>query len=185
MTTVDTVANPGDVREEDRLYEACVAEFGTSLERLATAYEADADLRRDLLQEIHTGLWRSLKAFDHRCSLRTWIYRVAHNTAATHVAASIRRHAAQWVSLEAAEALLTNSHDATEVRLMLDRVMELIQKLRPLDKQVMLLYLEGLDGEEIAEVMGMSPGAVATKIHRIKIVLARQFHKGGHDHGNR
>jgi N-acetylneuraminic acid mutarotase len=36
---------------------------------------------RDLLQEIHFQLWRSFAHFDHRCSLRTWVYRVAHNVA--------------------------------------------------------------------------------------------------------
>ncbi len=61
------------------------AEFGPALDRLARGYEADADLRRDLRQDIHTELWRSLARFDGRCSLRTWVYRVAHNTAASHV----------------------------------------------------------------------------------------------------
>jgi RNA polymerase sigma-70 factor (ECF subfamily) len=37
--------------------------------------------RRDLLQEIHLALWRSFATFDDRCSLRTWVYRVAHNVA--------------------------------------------------------------------------------------------------------
>jgi len=64
-------------------------------------------------------------------------------------------------------------------------LMSLIQKLRPLDKQVMLLYLEGLEGEAIAEITGASPGSVATKIHRIKAVLARQFHQGGDQNGHR
>jgi DNA-directed RNA polymerase specialized sigma24 family protein len=34
------------------------------------------------LQEIRIALWRSFANFDGRCSLRTWVYRVAHNTAA-------------------------------------------------------------------------------------------------------
>ena len=41
--------------------------------------------RRDLLQEIHIALWRSLARFEGRCSMRTWVYRVAHNVATTHV----------------------------------------------------------------------------------------------------
>jgi RNA polymerase sigma-70 factor, ECF subfamily len=61
-------------------YEEASAAYGAALERLARAYEADPDRRRDLLQEIHIALWRSLEGFDGRCSLRTWVYRVAHNT---------------------------------------------------------------------------------------------------------
>ena len=185
MTIADSVGSIGEAREEDRLYEAFVAEFGPSIERLARAYEVDCDLRRDLLQEIHTALWRSLQAFDGRCSRRTWVYRVAHNTAASHVAASVRRRARDYVSLEAAETLASPHQNSPEAHLALDRLMSLVQKLRPLDKQVMLLYLEGLEGLAIAEITGASPGSVATKIHRIKAVLARQFHQGGDQNGNR
>ena len=56
---------------------------------------------------------------------------------------------------------------ATEDRIELNRLTSLIQKLRPIDKQVMLLYLEGLDAASIGEVSGLSPQNVATKIHRI------------------
>ena len=71
--------------EQDGLYEEAGQTFGQALERLAHAYEADADLRRDLLQEIHVALWRSFGSFDGRCSLRTWVYRVAHNVGASHI----------------------------------------------------------------------------------------------------
>ncbi len=43
----------------------------------------------------------------------------------------------------------------------------------------MLLYLEDLPAAEIAEVTGLSSGAVAVKVHRLKAVLARRFHQGG------
>lgn len=80
------------------LYDHCIAEFGPALIRLASAYESDFDLRHDLLQEIHVALWRSLATFDKRCSLRTWAFRVAHNTAASHVGRAMRgKH--NWVSL--------------------------------------------------------------------------------------
>jgi RNA polymerase sigma-70 factor, ECF subfamily len=48
-----------------------------------------------------------------------------------------------------------------------------------LDRQVILSYLEGMDAASIAEITGISPGNVATKVHRIKNILARQFHLGG------
>jgi len=55
----------------------------------------------------------------------------------------------------------------------------LVQSLKPLDRQVILSYLEGLDAASIGEITGISPGNVATKIHRIKNVLARRFQEGG------
>ncbi len=168
-----------DGREE--AYHSCIAQFGAALERLAFAYEADADLRRDLLQEIHAALWRSLRIFNGGCSLRTWTFRVAHNTAASHVARSMRHSAHDWVTLEAIEGLSSdeNHADLTNRRLVMERVAALIQCLRPLDRQIFLLYLEGLDAASIAEVIGISPRNVTTKIHRIKHILVQQFQKRG------
>jgi RNA polymerase sigma-70 factor (ECF subfamily) len=66
----------GDV-SQDSLYEQTADTYGSSLDRLARAYELDPEVRRDLLQDIHLHLWRSFASFDQRCSLRTWVYRVA------------------------------------------------------------------------------------------------------------
>ncbi|HEX5315748.1 MAG TPA: sigma factor, partial [Candidatus Kapabacteria bacterium] len=70
---------------QDHLYRRAAEEFGPSLQRLARAYEADPEKRRDLIQDIHFQLWRSFERYDGRCSFRTWIYRVAHHVAASHV----------------------------------------------------------------------------------------------------
>ena len=63
-------------KSQDELYRKVEEEYGAALARMAYAYEANPDLRRDLLQEIHLALWRSFRKFNGRCSLRTWIYRV-------------------------------------------------------------------------------------------------------------
>lgn len=64
----------------------------------------------------------------------------------------------------------------------LDRLFALIHELKPLDRQIVLLFLEGVDAAGIAEVTGLSPGNVATKVHRLKNVLARRFlGRGSHD----
>jgi RNA polymerase sigma-70 factor (ECF subfamily) len=60
-----------------------------------------------------------------------------------------------------------------------DRLLGLILRLKPLDRQVVLLYLEGLDGAAIGEVTGSSPGSIATKVHRLKKLLTPQFHERG------
>src|SRR5687768_11603390 len=85
---------------QDERYAAAARAFGPALERLARAYEADADQRRDLLQDIHVALWRSLAGFDGRCSERTWVYRVAHNVATTHVLTSRRRRPERLTTLD-------------------------------------------------------------------------------------
>jgi DNA-directed RNA polymerase specialized sigma24 family protein len=59
----------------------------------------------------------------------------------------------------------------------LERLLALIHRLAPLERQVMTLYLEDFDAASIGEVTGLSPGNVATRIHRIKKALAQRFAK--------
>lgn len=166
------------------LYEEAVSTHGAALDRLARAYEADPDTRRDLLQEIHLALWRSLDSFQSRCSLRTWIYRVAHNVAASHIVAHRRHNAYQLISIDEVDVVDDRGGGANmaDRQIAVERLMGLIRELKPLDRQVVLLYLEGVDAAGIAEVTGISSGNVATKIHRLKDVLTRRFQAGGtHD----
>jgi len=165
---------------QDERYRGAAAEYGPALERLARAVEADAAERRDLLQEIHLAVWRSMAGFDGRCSMRSWVYRVAHNAAASHVMR--RRRAPKGVSIE--ELVLAddgaNPEEIAGEKQALERLMAMIRALKAPDAQVMLLYLEDLDAAAIGEITGMSPGAIATKIHRIKALLAKRF-QGGRD----
>jgi RNA polymerase sigma-70 factor (ECF subfamily) len=166
---------------QEARYAAAAAEYGAALERLARAYEADPEQRRDLVQEIHIALWRSFERFDGRCSPRTWTYRVAHNVAASHALKRRRLRLDRLASLEeVAEAADTDDPEANaSERQVMARLMGLIGQLKPPDRQIMLLYLEELDAAAIAEITGMSPGAVAVKVHRLKAILARRFHEGG------
>lgn len=168
---------------QDDLYHEAAQHYSAALERLARAYEADGDVRRDLLQDIHVALWRSMSGFDGRCSLRTWVYRVAHNVAATHVLRQ-RRRVQTLVGLEELENLPdeTSGQHAADRSHALDRLLQLIQRLNPLDRQVILAYLEGFDAASIGEITGLSAGNVATKIHRIKNLLARRFQQEVHGH---
>lgn len=63
------------------------------------------------------------------------------------------------------------------------RLTEIVQALNPLDKQVMLLYLEDLDAAAIGEITGLSAGAVSTKVHRIKTIIRIRLQSGGGHHG--
>jgi RNA polymerase sigma-70 factor (ECF subfamily) len=59
-----------------------------------------------------------------------------------------------------------------------DMLLGLIQKLKPTDRQIILLYLEGLDGTAIGEITGISSAHAAVKISRIKGILTRLFNQG-------
>jgi len=166
----------------DELYEEAARTYGSALGRLARAYEADAEARCDLLQEIHFALWRSFENFDGRCSQRTWTYRVAHNVAASYVSKDRRAKATALMSIDDVD--IADEHFNAEAHsdrnMALERLTALMQELKPLDRQILLLFLEGIGTGEIAEVSGLSAGNVATRIHRIKNVLTRRFQTGEH-----
>jgi RNA polymerase sigma-70 factor (ECF subfamily) len=166
-----------DTTRQDQFYLRAVAEYGPALSRLARAYEADASQRLDLLQDMHFALWRSFAGFSEQCSLRTWAYRVAHNVG---ISKRVRRRQGQLASLEAlTDAPAQGSpEDDTHVTRALERLRQLIRALKPPDDQVMLLYLEDMDAQAIGEITGLSARAVATRIHRIKALLARDFGQG-------
>jgi len=172
-----------DAAGREQRYAEAAAAFGPALERLARAYERDPDKRRDLLQEIHVALWRSLARFDGRCSMRTWVYRVAHNTATSKVLRP-QTNAPSIVALDdslESIAAAASEEEVLDRRRALERLHGLISRLRPLDRQVMLLYLEQLDAASIAEITGLSAANVATKVRRIKQLLIQRFHEGKGD----
>ncbi|HLJ51380.1 MAG TPA: sigma-70 family RNA polymerase sigma factor [Bryobacteraceae bacterium] len=170
------------MKDNDELYREAAEACGAALRRLVKGYEADPERRRDLLQEIHIELWRSLRLFDGRCSLRTWVYRVAHNVAATHII-RMRRASARLIDLDALEQEpgFVDGETRANQQYAVSRMLAQIHRLRPLDRQVILLYLEGEPAAAIAEVTGLSASHVATRIHRIKKLLHRLCGEGAGD----
>ena len=163
-------------RDQRELYDQAVRDSGRAIDRLAAGYEADPERRHDLRQEIHLQLWRSFAAFDGRCSVKTWTFRVAHNTAVTYVNRE-RRNRAPLVGLEEIERISAATDLAPDLdrQRALARLSELIRTLKPLDRQIMISYLEEMDAAAIADITGLSPTNVAMKIHRIKAILSRRY----------
>lgn len=164
--------------DQDARYLDAAATYGAALQRLARASEANAERRRDLLQDMHVALWRSLAAFDGRCSMRTWVYRVAHNVVASHIDRE-RRGRLGSVAVEEIEQLADMRSLSADIEQSdaIEKLNALIRKLPAADRQVLTLYLENLDGASIAEITGLTPGAVATRISRLKAHLAKAFHE--------
>ena len=162
-------------QDADTLYRQAGEQFAPALARLARAVERDAEKARDLEQEMHCALWTSLARFKGDCALKTWVYRVAHNVAADHVAKATR--GPKKVPLEEIDALpaAANIEAQAAEALVLAQVSELIRQLPPLDAQVIVLWLEGESGADISEITGLSSGAVNVRVHRIKALLAGHF----------
>lgn len=164
-------------QSQDERYRDAASTFGAAIERLARGYEADGELRRDLVQEIHTALWRSFAYFEQQCSVRSWVYRIAHNVAVTHIQRSKRLRGGGFETLDAIDDLASPANPEAETgeAQMVERLFATIHRLAPADRQVMLLYLEDLTAAEIGEVTGLSATAVSSRIHRLKELLAKPF----------
>lgn len=161
---------------QDALYTEAAGSFGPALQRLARASEADGERRRDLLQDMHVALWQSMAIYDGRCSLSTWVWRVAHNTAASHVARERRRNKGRLALEEIAHLPDRQSLvAAVEESDALERLNAWIRSLNIPDRQILTLYLENLPAAEISEIVGVSPGSVATRISRLKAKLTKDF----------
>lgn len=154
-------------RSRDALYEHAIASFGAALQRLVRGYESDLEKGRDLLQEIHVALWRSFAGFDGRCSLRTWVYRVAHNTAISIV---VRRRGDErrLIAIDDIElpAVGPDAERALDERLARERLRALIQSLTPTDREVMLHRAQH---DRAAWRSADGPGVVV----RVELLLAR------------
>src|SRR5687768_12447817 len=126
------------VSAQEDLYKEATQTYGGFLQRLVRAYEADPDKRRDLLQDIHLALWLSLEKYEARCSLRTWVYRVAHNKATSHVVRQHRTNSRELLSLEQIEATADNADPGrnADERMALERLFGLIHRLKPLERDV-------------------------------------------------
>ncbi|MBV7259978.1 RNA polymerase sigma factor [Erythrobacter crassostreae] len=162
-------------KQAEALYHEAGKQFAPAIARLARAVERDAEKARDLEQEMHCAIWTSLARFKGESALKTWVYRVAHNVAADHISKAAR--GPKKVPLEEIDMLPSASNPETKAAEAhaLDQIAELIRRLPPLDAQVIVLWLEGESGAEIADITGMSSGAVSVRIHRIKALLASHF----------
>lgn len=172
--TLAEVALVVDERTREETFEAIGARHHAAIARTARGYEADPERQRDLVQEILVAIWRSLPSFEGRSSERTWVLRIAHNVAVTHVVKGTRDRLSTCVSIEdLAEGRLPASDPAeqAEARDAVRRLAQLVRALRPGDRQIILLHLEGLGATEIAEVAGITPENAAVKVHRIKGAL--------------
>jgi RNA polymerase sigma-70 factor (ECF subfamily) len=136
-----------------------------ALRRLAGSFTRSASDRDDLVQEIAMALWRALPSFRGDCSERTFVFRIAHNRCITHL--SKRR---VTVSLEENEIDVEDPNATAEVALAeeqeRERLLAAIRELPAIHREVIVLALEGMEYQEIADVVGISESNVGVRLNR-------------------
>ena len=142
--------------------------------KVASAYARGHEDRNDLAQEIAVQLWRSFGSYDAaRAQFSTWMYRVALNVAISQA----RRHARdeRLEPLDATHLELPGEADVAQPDERMAALHALIGALDPLNRALIVLYLDERTYAEIAQVMGISETNVATRIGRIKQKLRGQM----------
>jgi len=167
-------ASAGSADALETRFKELVDAYGASLTRLAGAYELDRSLRDDLVQEILVALWRGLPGFRGDSTLSTWVYRVADNVALKHRRGRSRERARRAeYEREHGDAEDPSAGDAEDPRLLTLR--QRIRELPVLDRQLVVLQLEGLDREQMAAITGLSTSNVSTRLSRARAELARRL----------
>ena len=152
----------------EQWFDDVLTTYGAALGRLAASYVRDSGEREDLLQEIVFAIWQALPRFRGQSSERTFLFRIAHNRAMTHLA---RRRMAAVEPDEYIEDAAPNPERALSVRQEGERLLEAIRRLPLAYAQVVTLTLEGLSYAEVADVLGITETNVGARLTRSREML--------------
>jgi RNA polymerase sigma-70 factor, ECF subfamily len=168
---------------EDAAWEQLVRAETPKLLRVVRRIVGGEDEARDMLQESFVTAFRALPAFDGRSRVSTWLYRIAVNAALMRLRR--RKHLAECSVDELLPGFLEDGHrrdpgpawrstpeeDVERARLQ-SLVRERIAELPETHREALLLYdIQGLETAEVAQALGVSVGALKTRVHRARQAL--------------
>jgi RNA polymerase sigma factor (sigma-70 family) len=151
-------------------FNSILSEYGALLSRVAASYEANHHLRQELLQEISLAVWQSLSKFKGDSSIKTYILRVAHNRAISHVAYHIKMpHNLSYCELtEPSPSSTPNSESTLVQQQQIANLLNEVRKLPIQTRQIVTLSMEGLSYQDIAEVCGIQLSNVGVILIEVK-----------------
>jgi RNA polymerase sigma-70 factor (ECF subfamily) len=135
-------------------------------------YSKDTEEVNDLYQEILINLWKGFEKFRGESSLKTWIWRVSLNTCNNQERK--KKSSVQTIPLSI-DIDLYNDDDvqSKQIQMLYDR----INRLDVFDRAIILLWLENMNYQDIADVVGISLSNVTTRLFRIKEQLKSMSNK--------
>lgn len=160
-----------DINEQQRRFLEWTREYGAILHHVVNGFAAGDD-RNDLLQEVLMAVWKSIPAFRDQAKPSSYLYRVSHNAALlwTRTEKNYQKRITQFSAFASND--FTHENDAlAEERLA--QLYSAIRELKPLDRSLILMSLDGVSYRDMAEVLGLTESNVGVKISRIKNQLAQ------------
>jgi len=140
--------------------------------KVAKVYTDSKEDEEDLYQEIVYQLWRSFPSFRNDAKVSTWMYRIALNTAITHLNKIKKK--GDHVPISEAHLNTTDTNDILKEE-RIEILYTQIKKLDTVEKGIILLYLEGKTYDEIAGITGFTATNVGTRLGRIKQKIISQI----------
>nr|WP_236550970.1 sigma-70 family RNA polymerase sigma factor [Luteimonas sp. 9C] len=135
---------------------------------VAASYCRDPDDRADLAQDIAVQLWRAWPDYDPSRAFSTWMYRIALNVAISAVRSATVRHRHAVPLDETLHDLADPAPRDPQAEQQVRALHRFIHAQAPLDRALLLLYLDDRSHRDIAEILGLSETNVATKISRLR-----------------
>jgi len=163
--------------QKEKVFTEMIGEYKDKIFRLCYANlynKADAD---DLFQEVMYNVWNNIEKYRNESSLSTWVYRITVNTALLFNKRNTRKNRIfrSKDTQELDQYTFQSDVSSTKGGEELEQLYKFIDTLKPQDKLIVTLLLEGISYEEIGEVVGISSNYVGVKINRIKSALAKLF----------
>jgi RNA polymerase sigma-70 factor (ECF subfamily) len=156
-----------------------LTEHDRAIRRLIASYERDSSRRQDLVQDIWLAVWQALPRFRDDCSERTFVFRIAHNRAVSHIDHWQRRRTDPLDDDAPVAATGPDPEHSLSQQQRRDRVQAAVLELPLGLRQVVVLTLEGLSNAEVADVVGISGNNVAVRMTRARAELTRLLGEGG------
>ena len=139
-----------------------VKEHKNTIYTVCFMFSKDSDEVNDLCQEVLINLWQGFASFEGKSTIDTWIWRVSFNTCISQERKKKRTSA---IPLTMGIDLFNDKDDDTkQVKMLYDR----IHRLKPFDRAIVLLWLEGMPYDEIAAIVGITTKNVSVRLYRIK-----------------
>ncbi|PRY53308.1 RNA polymerase sigma-70 factor (ECF subfamily) [Arcticibacter pallidicorallinus] len=157
---------------EDKLEDAFIRQINQNIgiaHKVCNLYFNDSQDREDLIQEMLYQLWRGYPGFQGNAKFSTWMYKVCLNTALTNLRRSKRTKSE---SISDAHNQIPDESTGEQER-DISMLHKLLDKLSPLNKSIVLLYLEDLQYDEISGITGLSRANISVRLVRIKNELRK------------
>ena len=150
------------MEQQEKDFSRMIREHKATIYTVCYMFSKDKEEVDDLFQEVLVRLWQGYDSFQGKSDLRTWIYRVSLNTCIS-IDRKKKRRKTQTL-LEGVDLFDKNDADNRQTDLLHER----IGKLQAFDRAVVLLWLEDMSYEEIAQIVGISVKNVSVRLYRIK-----------------